>query len=346
MDEQGVEKRRAAQSRLERSGSPPSELALFGRSTPPSNPQHVLPRRPTDLRASATDLPPARPRSPAEADPRTSRNGTSFALGTSAALGIDGVLVRRQRFGRRLLLGALGHWSGTSGWAAGTYSGWHGWPLAVRPRHMRSGMVSMTCRSRPRSVPWCPHGCSDDVCAAGGVGDHLVGVGPDDVVSSGRGGSQVTGVGGPPGEEVDEDEPAHAQLHGSFNHPLQCGPVPALPVTGPGVQPDPAYRRSWSEGPLVAPPVPPVGRGQVTSPNRRSGSKHPELKTQAVDLSECSALGLGELAGPISGAKQTKRLQTKQQRSQRLSQSLVHTVVYYPESRKTTPTQLSSLCSR
>ena len=35
----------------------------------------------------------------------------------------------------------------------------------------------------------------DDGCAPGGVGD-LAGVGPDDVVPSGHGGSQVTGIGG------------------------------------------------------------------------------------------------------------------------------------------------------
>jgi len=86
--------------------------------------------------------------------------------------------------------------------------------------------------------------CDDDDRAPGGVGDHLVGVGPDDVVPGGGGGSQVKGVGGPPGEEVDEDEPAHAHVHGPVDHALQRGPVPALPVAGPGVQADPADRHA------------------------------------------------------------------------------------------------------
>ena len=67
------------------------------------------------------------------------------------------------------------------------------------PTEERAVVVSILRRRRPPPP--------------GRVGDHVVGGEPDDVVPSGRGRSQVKGVGGPPGEKVDEDEPAHAQVH-------------------------------------------------------------------------------------------------------------------------------------
>ena len=69
---------------------------------------------------------------------------------------------------------------------------------------VRDGVEDLTVPTEERAVV--SPCCDDEGCAPGGVGDHLVGGGPDDVVSSGRGGSQDTRVGGPPGKEVDEDQ--------------------------------------------------------------------------------------------------------------------------------------------
>ena len=117
--------------------------------------------------------------------------------GTNAALRIDGASPAGQALVSTLIRRCRG-WPRSVQWDE-WLAGWHiqRVPWVAFGGHadaheVRDGVEDLTLPTEERAVV--PPCCYDDGRALDGVGDRVVGGGPDDVVPSGRGGSQVTGL--------------------------------------------------------------------------------------------------------------------------------------------------------